>query len=928
MNPLLEDHFQKQQEEIKKWYLSLKQISNKYYQLRHNERAKLKGFNAQHASFIPPASKHISVQDLLNTLELEHGIRMDDCPELRRLLQSMDLLDSHINYSKIPLSFDDFFQLVGSDEDDNIIKRAFTGRLAIPNWKDFCRQMRKIYKIVKRNEGGHNATYIPQLAEVHPNLFGVSLMTVDGQRLSIGDSKHDFTIQSCSKVFTYCIASDDVGSEQMHKHIGYEPSGKSFNAFTLDHNRKPHNPLINSGAITTCSLIRPTESPTFRFNFIQKRFTEFAGGAKVSFDNATFLSERDTADRNFALAHYMKENNVFPSESKLDETLDLYFQSCSILVNSETLAVMASTLANGGTCPTTDKRVSSPQTVKNILQLAYSCGMYDFSGEWSVSVGLPAKSGVAGAIAVVVPGVMGLSVFSPRLDKRGNTVRGVDFCIRANKIYKWAIFDRLVKTGPDEDPNDDIGEHDVDHIEGNEDEDFMVPNTSSIELPHREGDLPPPSMTLGHGHGGSEAGQNYALHPQGHSSDDDEHKKSEYEQRSTSARLYDTYRKKFPTIDAQQHNTNGNNSTYSDRDNRIASAPPPSSSQQSPTNQQHEHYFPDNDSAAPPPVDPLMQPQHPPNMNANQPSFLQEHQGEDKSSIDNHSPQRTGNDSFIQDTPEQRRGRHGPGTEHDGNPEIHNTRDERVHQLPSGAQLDSHSANARNQENRRSGSATPPIKGPTDHRVKESFEHTEPAHTLFSPQIPHSSPGIEASHSHSANDVQNDSFRSTTNSPPLRSEQHRAPSHSSERNSSTESTTPPKKDIDRNTSQFHSPSRRHSRHKSPSRNTPSKQYYTASLSNRPRSSQKSPPKDSPQIFSQHEEYDSRRRSQTSSRRSPLIIHHSNSTRSNYRRQSQDFEHQSPHRAPTQQRFTPQQPRRNGDRDPDSYQRPHKRPRHF
>lgn len=551
MNPLLENRFKRIENEIKEWYLSLKTCSNKFleegsrisnflsnstYNSAYNLNSNLNSNASSNSTCAPTLDKKnnispdlnlnttfdsrfafehtrslnggytspdwVSVQDLLNTFESEHGIRLNDCPELHNLLEEHDLIDPKVPFSRIPLLFEKFFQLVGTEDKDNIVKRAFTGRLAIPNWKEFCKEMREIYDTVSKNEGGYNATYIPQLAEVDSNLFGVALVTIDGQRFSIGDASHDFTIQSCSKIFTYCIACEDIGSEELHKHIGYEPSGKSFNAFTLDKNQKPHNPLINSGAITTCSLIRYTESATTRFNFIQKRFSEFSGGSRIAFDNATFLSERDTADRNFALAHYMKENSVFPKESKLSETLDLYFQSCSILVNCEKLAVMASTLANGGSCPTTNQKVVSPQIVKNILQLAFSCGMYDFSGEWSVSVGLPAKSGVSGAIAVVVPGVMGLSVFSPRLDKRGNSVRGVEFCVRSNKKFKWAIFDRLVKTGADEDPNEDMGEHDIDHIS-------VLDDPMAYEkLLHMDSITQSCSQ---YGYGGANAGQNDSL---------------------------------------------------------------------------------------------------------------------------------------------------------------------------------------------------------------------------------------------------------------------------------------------------------------------------------------------------------------------------------------------------------------------------------
>ncbi|EFC50245.1 predicted protein, partial [Naegleria gruberi] len=342
----------------------------------------------------------------------------------------------------VVIDFDAFYNIVG--ENTNIISRALTGRLAIPDWSNFCSKIKEIFEQTKEIKGGNVATYIPQLAEVDPELYGLAICTVDGQRFSLGDSDVDFTIQSCSKVFTYCIVCEDIGADNVHQYVGFEPSGGSFNAFTLDDENKPHNPMINAGAITVCSLVKPDLSPSKRFTYVSSKFSKFAGGSKIGFDNATFLSEKSTGDRNFALAYYMQENNVFPEESRLEDTLDLYFQICSILVNSNSLATMSATLANGGTCPLTNNRIVSNDTVKCALQLMLSCGMYDFSGNWSCTVGLPAKSGVAGAICIVIPSVMGMCLFSPRLDPRGNSVRGVEFCKRASDLFEWSLFDRLV----------------------------------------------------------------------------------------------------------------------------------------------------------------------------------------------------------------------------------------------------------------------------------------------------------------------------------------------------------------------------------------------------------------------------------------------------------------------------------------------------
>ena len=166
-----------------------------------------------------------------------------------------------------------------------------------------------------------------------------------------------------------------------------------------------------------------------------------AGYEFIGFSNATFLSEKSVADRNFAIAYFLHEHNVFPKGTNLKETLDLYFQLCSVEATADSAAVIAATLANGGECPTTREVCLSPDAVRNTLSLMFSCGMYDYSGEWSFEVGLPAKSGVAGSIFIVVPGVMGICVWSPPLDELGNSYRGVEFAKRLAQKFAFHQFD-------------------------------------------------------------------------------------------------------------------------------------------------------------------------------------------------------------------------------------------------------------------------------------------------------------------------------------------------------------------------------------------------------------------------------------------------------------------------------------------------------
>jgi glutaminase len=201
--------------------------------------------------------------------------------------------------------------------------------------------------------------------------------------------------------------------------------------------------MINAGAIMCCALIRPESDMAGRFEHVMDRWRALAGDDKVGFSNSVYLSERQTADRNFALGYFMREHRAFPPQTDLVSTLEFYFQCCSIELNATQLAIVAATLANGGICPTTGKRIFHSQTVRDCLSLMYSCGMYDFSGEFAFTIGLPAKSGVSGALMIVVPNVMGLCTWSPRVDGYGNSVRGLAFCRRLVEEFKFHNYDNL-----------------------------------------------------------------------------------------------------------------------------------------------------------------------------------------------------------------------------------------------------------------------------------------------------------------------------------------------------------------------------------------------------------------------------------------------------------------------------------------------------
>ncbi|RCN48224.1 glutaminase A [Ancylostoma caninum] len=308
------------------------------------------------------------------------------------------------------------------------------------------------------------ATYIPQLARADPNTFATSVCTVDGQRRSWGDALKPFCLQSVSKPFTYALVHDELGPEELHSHVGQEPSGRLFNDISLDHNKKPHNPLINAGAIVVASLMKRRASLSDRFDFAIHQMRRFCGVGYVGFNNAVFLSERETADRNYALSYYMREHKVFPPDTNLQDTLDLYFQLCSIETNCDTLAVMAATLANGGVNPMNGERVINNRACRDTLSLMYSCGMYDWSGQFAFRVGLPAKSGVAGDMIMVIPNVMGIAIYSPRLDTLGNTCRGLKFAEALIEKFNFHNYDSLVYSDCQKmDPRKAVAEIDQDN---------------------------------------------------------------------------------------------------------------------------------------------------------------------------------------------------------------------------------------------------------------------------------------------------------------------------------------------------------------------------------------------------------------------------------------------------------------------------------
>jgi glutaminase len=284
-------------------------------------------------------------------------------------------------------------------------------------------QLDEIHERFSDLDEGEIPDYIPELADANREHFGIAGVGVKGRVIEVGDTDVAFTIQSISKPFVYGLALEDHGRDGVLERVGVEPSGEAFNAIVLDElSNRPFNPMINSGAIATTSLVKG-ENQVERLHRVITMLSTYAG-RDLQVDSATFFSERATGDRNRAIAHLMRSSEMLPVPD-IDELLELYFQQCSVLVTCRDLAAMAATLANGGVNPVTGQRAVAQRYVKDVLSIMLSCGMYDYSGEWAYRVGVPAKSGVSGGITAVLPGQAGIAVFSPPLDAKGNSLRGI-----------------------------------------------------------------------------------------------------------------------------------------------------------------------------------------------------------------------------------------------------------------------------------------------------------------------------------------------------------------------------------------------------------------------------------------------------------------------------------------------------------------------
>lgn len=294
-----------------------------------------------------------------------------------------------------------------------------------------------IYETTKKNKKGKVAKYIPELANVDPNLYGIVFITCDGTMYKAGNTTTCVSIQSISKVFTLAMAVETLGISTINKKIGNEGSSLPFNSIISAELSKSHtvNPFVNQGAISTTSLFYNKNKNTFR-NKIHNNIERFAG-RKLKWNKKVYDSEKKTNATNMALAYIMKSYNKIYGD--VDDSVDVYTSQCSLYVNAKDLAIMASVFASGGVHPINNKQIISQKTANYVYRSLRGEGLYEYSGRWDTDVGcISAKSGVSGGIMIILKGIGGIGIISPKLDQTGNSVRGIIAGRQlSNKLYEY-----------------------------------------------------------------------------------------------------------------------------------------------------------------------------------------------------------------------------------------------------------------------------------------------------------------------------------------------------------------------------------------------------------------------------------------------------------------------------------------------------------
>lgn len=278
------------------------------------------------------------------------------------------------------------------------------------------------YEESKGISGGKNADYIPYLANVNPDLFGISVTLPDGTSFNFGDTEYKFGIESVSKVPTAILAMIQHTPAGVLEKIGADATGLPFNSIfaILLENDHPSTPLVNAGAITACSMVAPQGDPKEKWNAITGNIADLCGSEPVLLDEL-YESETATNFNNRAISWLLKNYNRIYDE--VDMSLDLYTRQCSLGITTSQLSIMGATIANGGLNPVTKKQVFDKEIAPKITTMIASVGFYQHTGDWLYTSGIPAKTGVGGGVMGVMPGLFGIAAFAPPLDEAGNSVK-------------------------------------------------------------------------------------------------------------------------------------------------------------------------------------------------------------------------------------------------------------------------------------------------------------------------------------------------------------------------------------------------------------------------------------------------------------------------------------------------------------------------
>ncbi|CBY07702.1 unnamed protein product [Oikopleura dioica] len=377
------------------------------------------------------------------------GLQLDD-PRLYDVRRNIDECHDYIvnNLDSDEAHGIDFLAFRGIiSNSQEILYQAIQNQFEIADFPTFLGDLRQMYDATWNENEGITTNYTQYLNEYHADdAWGVSFCSVDGQRCGFGSKTKMFTMQALMNPFLYAMSLDELGHEKIHSIVGQETSGGQYNVIKLDDQGRPHNPMGNAGAILLASLYKDDLNKSDRHESFLDKMRQISGiqsvdESSVSFDYAAFMSEREVCHRNSSISYYLREKGCIDNKKNVEHVLDVYTQMCNVTVNTDSLSVLAATLANGGICPITGTQQLSNDSVKSTLSCMLAAGMNDHSGIWAFQVGLPAKSGVTGGTMIIIPNFGGFALYSPKIDKSANSVRAAKFAHLLNEKFHLHEYD-------------------------------------------------------------------------------------------------------------------------------------------------------------------------------------------------------------------------------------------------------------------------------------------------------------------------------------------------------------------------------------------------------------------------------------------------------------------------------------------------------